>query len=162
MTSWTTVVRVLVVLSGVIAIIIETEAGRSKKTNVNLRPPRLRDYIQIRNEVIEKPWDKKKRLRTEVIAGGNKVVVQVPNPPIVLHHVLDYWPFHRVYVTSFLGIVNYIHKLLWLGYKVVWIFVDIAIILVRILLSVTQIGHLRHSYDELSKPHPFSTHDYDY
>ncbi|CAL8126520.1 unnamed protein product [Orchesella dallaii] len=161
MTSWKQAVHVLVLLLGVIAVFNGAEAGGSKGTHLNIRPPRLRDYIKIRNDIIEKP-DKRKRLRTEVIAGANKFVVKVPNPPIVLHHVLDYWPYHRVYKTSFLGIINYIHKILWLGYKVLWILFDMVLILVRILLQVGTIGNLRHSYDELSKPSPWNYHEDDY
>jgi len=162
MASWKTVVSLLILLVGVITFINETEAGRTRQTKLSYQPPRLRDYVKVKNEYYKKPGDKKKRLRSEIIAAGNKFVVKVPNPPIILDQVLEYWPYHRVYVTSILGIINYIHKISWIAYKILWIFIDMFVLLVKIVFQATEITKLRHSYDELSKPHPFNFHHEDH
>lgn len=59
MTSRKTVVYLLFVAIGVISFLHETDAGRLRKTKFSYNPPRLQDYVQIRNEITKKPGDKK-------------------------------------------------------------------------------------------------------
>lgn len=48
-------------------------------------------------------------------------------------------------------------------YRIVWIFIDMAILLVKIIFQATEVGKLKVSYDLLNKPHgvhPHGLHQY--
>lgn len=59
MASWKTAIHLLCILVGVITFINETEAGRVKQSKLQYDPPRLKDFIRIKNHYYKKPGDKK-------------------------------------------------------------------------------------------------------
>lgn len=47
------------VIFGVITFVSETDAEKRRKTKLSFNPPRIRDYFDIRNELIERPGHKR-------------------------------------------------------------------------------------------------------